>query len=528
LDTLDLIVAGTCGVFAHAMLRLWRNRHAPGAIPSLLLFAAITAYALAVAHPRPSLLAVQIGYVAITLVTPLLFTAAIEYTGLAVPGWKGLRWLLVPGVTLLAVGNLATDQQALLTAAASEADLLMRSNLIQQAQQSLLFATDRISYGFGLLTIVAALWTVSIAPAQRRGMAALAIMPALSVVAGVAHDVAGFTVAGAAPTPFALVLGALLATSVLYRSNVFDLRPIARALLVDSVMDGMLVVDARKRILDCNRTAERIIGRSRKDIIGSAAQGLLPREFSAMLQSPVHLRSELAVRAATEPSWFEVDVTPLALRGRPAGHVLVARDISERRLAQEALEVSRQALEAANARLVEQSVTDPLTGLKNRRFLFQRLNEEMNRHHRTASVLGLLVVDIDHFKTVNDTHGHPVGDEALIQVAAALESLVRDCDVVARLGGEEFGVLAVNTEAVGLITLAERIRQAICRVPVARDTFRPMVLTVSIGVAFAGPATRTADGLFAEADRHLYAAKHQGRNRVVAARLPLEASSAGR
>lgn len=299
--------------------------------------------------------------------------------------------------------------------------------------------------------------------------------------------------------------------------------PISRANLIDSVMDGVLLMDARQRVIDCNRAAEHIIGRCRREIIGLAASTLLPREFLAMLQSPVHLRSELAVRGSAV-RWFEVDVTPLMRRGRRAGHVLVARGIDERRQVQDALEHSRRALEAANARLVEQSITDPLTGLKNRRFLFQRLNEEMNRHHRAGCVLGLLVVDIDHFKTVNDTHGHPVGDRALVQVARALDELVRDCDVVARLGGEEFGVLAVNADPGGLVALAERIRGAISRLPVASDTFRPMVLTVSIGVAFAGPDARNPDGLFAEADRHLYAAKHQGRNRVVAARLPLATS----
>jgi len=318
-----------------------------------------------------------------------------------------------------------------------------------------------------------------------------------------------------------------LSAFLLARANMLDVRPIARTVLVDNVQDGMLVVNARRRIVDCNRAAERIAGRIRRDMVGRSAGEALPREFVAMLQSPVHLRSELMVRAGDRSAWFEVDVTPLTLHGRSAGHLLVARNIDERRLAQEALEESRRALEAVNARLVEQSITDPLTGLKNRRFLFQRLNEEMNRHHRAGTVLGLLVVDIDHFKVVNDTHGHPVGDEALVQVAGVLAGLVRDCDVVARLGGEEFGMLAVDSDGTGLLALAERIRQAISRLPVARDTFRPMVLTVSIGVAFAGPETRSADGLFVEADRHLYAAKRQGRNRVIAAALPSGVGSAG-
>jgi diguanylate cyclase (GGDEF)-like protein len=136
------------------------------------------------------------------------------------------------------------------------------------------------------------------------------------------------------------------------------------------------------------------------------------------------------------------------------------------------------------------------------------------RHRRSGQPLGLLLLDIDHFKAVNDTHGHPMGDAALVQVARTLQDTLRESDLIARLGGEEFAVIAVDTHLHGLGVLADRLRRAVSAVPVAADSARPITLTISIGVAVAN-ALSDADRLFAAADRCLYGAKRSGRNRVV-------------
>jgi diguanylate cyclase (GGDEF)-like protein/PAS domain S-box-containing protein len=457
---------------------------------------------------------VQLGYGAATAITPLLLVSLVEYLGLQPRHWQSTRWLLVLVPVVLAIGGMVLDDSGTFQRVAAAANAAERSDMINEVRRGPLLLTHAVTYLLALLLLSTVLIALFQARTRRREMIVLGLIALTVVAIDALHFTMGFTVAGHMPTPYAL-LGALLLSSLpLYRSNMFDLRPIARNVLIDSVRDGMMVVDGHRRIIDCNRAGCELLGRSRSEIFGRPAEACLPREFAAMLQSTVHLRAELGVDAPDGRLWFEVDVTPLALHHRTAGHLIIARDISERRMVQDALQESRRALEGANARLVEQSVTDPLTGLKNRRFLFQRLNEEMNRHHRAGELLGLLVVDLDHFKAVNDTHGHPVGDEALVQVASALHSSVRDCDVVARLGGEEFAILAMNTEAEGLLGLAERIRKAIARTPVAGDSDRPIRITASIGVAFAGPDSRTVEGLFAEADRYLYAAKHRGRNRV--------------
>jgi len=522
LHTLDFIMAGIGAVFAHVMVRLWHNRATPGALPCLALFMTLTVYLFTLVIAEPLVIAMQVGYVASAVMTPLLLVTAVAYIGLHLPGRRLLSTFSILAVAGLAVLNILTDGSNTFSALAGAADLQARSELIKDARAGPLITTMWSSYVFVTLTVGVGIYAFITRPGRRWEMAILIAVPGMVMAADVAHVTSGLTVAGASPTPYAMVAGVFLAICGMFRTRMFDVRPMARNVLIDSVKDGMLVVNHRRRIIDCNQTAGVLLEQSRDTLFGGSANDLLPREISALMQSTVHLRSELAARVNGRQRWFEVDVTPLMLRGRRAGHVIVIRDISERHQVQNALAESRRALEAANARLVEQSVTDPLTNLKNRRFLFARLNEELSRSQRSGTTLGLLLIDIDHFKRVNDTHGHPVGDEALVQVAAALAGTVRDCDVVARLGGEEFAVLAVNAEARGLVGLANRIRKAISRVPVAQDTDQPMILTVSIGVGFASQSTATADELFTETDRYLYRAKHEGRNQVVAGPSDLE------
>ncbi len=160
------------------------------------------------------------------------------------------------------------------------------------------------------------------------------------------------------------------------------------------------------------------------------------------------------------------------------------------------------------------SVTDQLTGLKNRSYFDQRFGEEWSRGCRQASVLSLLMVDIDHFKRLNDTYGHIFGDACLQQVAAVLRREVkREIDLVARYGGEEFVVLLPDTDAAGARRVGEILRQAIERIEIDHDGKR-VGLTASIGGASELP-TRASDAaaLLERADEALYRAKAAGRNR---------------
>ncbi len=178
---------------------------------------------------------------------------------------------------------------------------------------------------------------------------------------------------------------------------------------------------------------------------------------------------------------------------------------------------------AANrARLVQSGLTDALTGWSNRRYLEARLHEEIARCRRERAPLACLMIDVDHFKAVNDRYGHLVGDDVLRGVARRIGNEVRGSDVAARYGGEEFVILLPATEAQAGGVLAERIRAVVADRPFELGGGRePLRVTVSIGVAHLDPeAAGAADAgarLIASADAALYEAKAAGRNRVVLA-----------
>ncbi len=160
-------------------------------------------------------------------------------------------------------------------------------------------------------------------------------------------------------------------------------------------------------------------------------------------------------------------------------------------------------------RLERLTLADALTGLGNRRAFDEALSSEAARASRAGEALGLIMLDVDHFKRVNDRHGHQAGDAALVTVARALDRTARAGDRACRIGGEEFALLLPGADAAAAAVVAERIRTAIAN---AATPAGPV--TVSLGVASTGPGG-DVDDLVREADANLYAAKERGRNRVV-------------
>ncbi|HLW65421.1 MAG TPA: PAS domain S-box protein [Gemmataceae bacterium] len=197
----------------------------------------------------------------------------------------------------------------------------------------------------------------------------------------------------------------------------------------------------------------------------------------------------------------------------PAGKVLYfvsqIEDITMQKSYVEQLEEYRRDLEEANVRLQEMAVTDDLTGLRNRIALRQKLAEECQRATRYRLPLALVMMDVDHFKSFNDTFGHPAGDEVLRVVAKSLQDKARATDIVSRYGGEEIAILLPNTDLDGATALAERFRQAI-----ERENWPRRPVTASFGVATWTESMTGPDQLIAAADQALYRAKERGRNRV--------------
>jgi diguanylate cyclase (GGDEF)-like protein len=183
------------------------------------------------------------------------------------------------------------------------------------------------------------------------------------------------------------------------------------------------------------------------------------------------------------------------------------------------------AIRSSQDQLTRLATTDPLTGLANRRYLLAELDREWQRIARTRQPLSVLMVDLDHFKAINDRYGHSAGDEVLVALASRCKRRLRTIDLCGRVGGEEFVVLLPETGADGAMATAERLRAEVGSTPIATAGGSVRV-TISIGVAVhdpravpTGPAPdeaveRPAQELLQRADRALYRAKAEGRNRV--------------
>ena len=171
-------------------------------------------------------------------------------------------------------------------------------------------------------------------------------------------------------------------------------------------------------------------------------------------------------------------------------------------------------LSARSETLEQAALTDALTGMQTRRYFDDALKEYLGEFRRVERPIGLMILDLDHFKQVNDTHGHDVGDEVLRAVANCLKDMTRYHDVVARLGGEEFAVVTPNMDAELLARFAERIRKAIAAMSVQSGNIR-LKVTASVGLAV-WDRKESAEDFYRRADRQLYEAKRLGRNRVCA------------
>jgi diguanylate cyclase (GGDEF)-like protein len=339
-------------------------------------------------------------------------------------------------------------------------------------------------------------------------------------------------VPGLDPTPFTFILTGVIYAYTLYRYRLFDLVPVSRHTLLENMIEGVLVLDNEHRIADINSAAMRFLGVSADSCIGGDAPVLLGSwpQLLEYCDSQSERRGEIQVLGRH----LDVRAVPLheGSRGRH-GLLLVLRDITNHRIAEDQLRDANARLqahvseiEALQDKLQEQAVRDSLTGLFNRRYLEETLQREIARAFRSGRPLGVVMIDIDHFKALNDTHGHRAGDMALQALGQLLAANTRGGDVACRYGGEEFVVALPGATLEVAHERAERLRRAVetLRVDYAGAT---LSLTISAGIAAYPVHGDRVDEVLDNADQALYQAKNGGRNRCVVraihARLPASA-----
>jgi two-component system, cell cycle response regulator len=281
------------------------------------------------------------------------------------------------------------------------------------------------------------------------------------------------------------------------------------------------VLQSQQRVTVVNN-AEQAIQEAGKDEIDLAIVALGMEHFDG-LRLASQLRANERSRQLPILVIAEGDDDSRVMRALDMGvNDFIARPIDKNELgARVRTQVRRQRyarmLRASMQSSIELAVTDPLTGLSNRRYFTSHVTSMLGAPNAAGSDLTLLILDIDHFKRINDTYGHDVGDEVLKEFAFRMKEGVRGIDLVCRLGGEEFVIVMPETDPVLGFRIADRLRQSVAEKPFAvRGGQSHIPVTVSIGLTGLRGHDSSPDTLLKRADEALYKAKHAGRNRVIA------------
>jgi len=323
------------------------------------------------------------------------------------------------------------------------------------------------------------------------------------ILVSIASDVFGWN-----PLPFidepglSVVFAVMLFGWATLGFDAFYLLPVASDVIIKNMLDGVLVTDVEGLILFSNEAARTVFGKSDAQMNGHAADEILsdwsPEAFQAWDGKKEDTQ---LIAAGGEPRFYRMTISKLeGNSGEAIGLLLLLYDITVQK--------------NAEMQLNELAICDPLTGAYNRRYFYEMANVYYNQMLRSSKPLSVLMIDLDHFKQINDTHGHVIGDQVLQMVTATCKRLVRSPDIFSRFGGEEFVLAMPETSLQDAVMVAERL----CRgIEMLKNEPDGVTVTGSIGVAeTAGENGLTLDVLLARADEAMYLSKKAGRNRVTA------------
>jgi len=327
-------------------------------------------------------------------------------------------------------------------------------------------------------------------------------------------------------SPMGFMIAGFTFTYAQLRHRLFDIMPVARHAIVDGMRDGVVVLDNESRVIDMNPSAQSMLGVTTSQIMGQLSTLTSPVWHEIDRKTAGQSDANIEIYLGEGEGRRHIDLTVSVMldkRGQAGGRLAIFRDITHLRKVEGDLRESNRELmrkieeiEALQEQLRQQAIHDPLTGLYNRRFLEETLGRELAQAQRSNDPMSIAMIDIDRFKSINDTYGHAVGDLFLIALGDMLEQKTRAGDVACRFGGEEFIVVMPGAP---LEVAAQRINEF-------RQCFNAVKIDVggkAVGATFsAGVAGYPLHGtdektIISEADRALYAAKEGGRNRVIVA-----------
>lgn len=510
-----------------AAAAIWRRRHAPGGLALFLMMLAILEWnfsglmQVSTKNMGEMILWSKIGYLGGMAGQMLFFIFVLEYT-------HQQKWLTRRNIALLFIMPALT----FLLAATNEQHLLIWSgfspspdgvNLIYHHGiwfwvivvyiNSILFIGAFLLFRFILRSR-------ELHRAQNIGLMVASLFPW-----------AGFIVYSSGVNPFpgmdliaiSFAFTGIVLVYIISRFSFLEVIPVAREFLVDYMLDGLLVLDINNRVVDINPAALDIFHvNPNLKWIGTPVRALL-REYSDLEQrlgSPDKIQIEWE-RTLPEPHVFDVQIYPLHERfGRFIGKSVVLRDVTHLKKIERELQKTNHQLEEKLAQierlkdeLREQSIHDALTGLFNRRYLEEIFQREIARAERGNYPLSLVIIDIDHFKELNDTCGHAQGDNLLRSLGERFRTHFRIGDISCRYGGDEFVLLMPHSSAENAYRRVEAFRE-VCSALSREAAEGAPAVTFSAGIAAYSLHAKNTDELFCIADQALYQAKAQGRNRV--------------
>jgi diguanylate cyclase (GGDEF)-like protein/PAS domain S-box-containing protein len=288
--------------------------------------------------------------------------------------------------------------------------------------------------------------------------------------------------------------------------------------LVENTNDVIMVLDATPLeqggplIAYVNPAFERLMGYSAEEVMGQNPKILQGPDTDDKTRYKMRqaMRAGKSIRTQIlnydkfgNELWLDINMVPLFdEEGELAYYAAIERDLTEYKRLQSHLE------NMAN--------TDSLTGLSNRQSFLHRAEKEFSRARRYARPLAAVMIDVDHFKTINDRYGHAVGDAVLREVSAICQYSLRGSDLLGRIGGEEFVLLLPDTRQANAIYVAERMREQLAKTPIEVDGV-VLTTTASFGVASLSDADINFNSILERADEAMYHAKHDGRNKVKSA-----------
>jgi diguanylate cyclase (GGDEF)-like protein len=305
--------------------------------------------------------------------------------------------------------------------------------------------------------------------------------------------------------------------------QLLDLVPVARDTLIREIQDGIIVLDWKNRIVEINQNAKILLNLVGENPIGKNYQELINFPIDLLQMSHQGFSSEYCLSPETN-KYIELQVSNLApLSSSPPGYLLVIRDISIRKQVELKLKQANEDLQKQideinhlQEMLKDQATHDSLTNLNNRRLMDEVIAHQLEQAHIHGKPFSILVLDIDHFKNINDYYGHQIGDTMLAEIGKCILSLTRLDDFACRIGGDEILMAFQNMGSKAANKKAEEIRKKLQSIVLNRESLL-ISTTVSIGIATFPEDGNSTKELINRADQAMYVAKEKGRNQVIAA-----------